>query len=123
MRPKKTQQKIESTVTEFMNDLGASVTSIAERLAELGVRGRLRDEAGCVLQSYLSLVIGADPAVAEVTVRSAAIYVRVTRWRLTVKVPLSSEVQAFIAAFDGGLFPGLVIEAPCQRREVSPADS
>jgi hypothetical protein len=93
-----------------MDDLGPTVGTIADRLGVLGVRGRPGDEERCVLNCYLRVVIGADPAVRAVAVRPHAIHVRESHWRPAVRVPLSLEAQAFIAAFDAGLFPGLVAE-------------
>ncbi len=91
-----------------MEDLGPTVDAIAERLGALGVRGRPGDEERCVLNSYLRLVVGADPAVVGVAVRPHAVHVRVHHWSPAVRVPLSLEARAFIAAFDAGLHPALV---------------
>ena len=93
-----------------MDDLGPTVDAIAEHLGDLGVRGRPGDEERCVLNSYLRLVVGADPAVVGVAVRPHAVHVRMHHWSPAVRVPLSLEARAFIAAFDAGLHPGLVAE-------------
>lgn len=60
------------------------------------------------MSCYLRCVIGADPEVRGVAVRPHAVHVRIARWRPAVRVPLSVEAQAFIAAFDAGLYPALV---------------
>jgi hypothetical protein len=95
----------------LVDDLGPTVGTIAERLGALGVRGRPGDEQRCALNCYLRLVIGAEPAVSAVAVRPHAVHVRTSHWRPAVRVPLSLEAQAFIAAFDAGLFPALVVES------------
>ena len=103
-----------------MEDLGPNVGGIAERLAELGVRGRPGDEERCVLSSYLQLVVGSEPAVLGVAVRPHAIHVRVKHWRPAVRVPLPLEAQAFVAAFDAGLYPGLVVDVRRAERDTLP---
>jgi hypothetical protein len=106
-----TRRQLRSSVGGLMEDLGPTVDAIAEQLLALGVLGRPGDEERCVLNSYLRLVIGADPAVLGVAVRPHAVHVRVQRFRPSVKVPLPLQARAFIAAFDAGLHPDLVMEA------------
>jgi hypothetical protein len=111
-----TRQHLRSSVQSLIAELGPTVDSIAERLAALGVRGRPGDEERCVLNSYLRLVVGADPAVVGVAVRPHAVYVRLHHWSPSVRVPLSLEARAFIATFDAGLHPGLVMEGATPKR-------
>jgi hypothetical protein len=105
----------------LVEDLGPTVDAIARQLLALGVRGRPGDEDRCVLNSYLRLVIGADPAVVGVAVRPHAVHVRVHRLSPAVKVPLPLEARAFIAAFDAGLHPGLVAETTVSQQTQLPA--
>jgi hypothetical protein len=111
-----TRQQLRSSVETLMEDLGPTAEAIAEHLRDLGVRGRPGDEEQCVLNSYLRLVVGADPAVVGVAVRPHAVHVRVQRWSPAVRVPLSLEARAFIIAFDAGLHPGLVAETTQLKR-------
>jgi hypothetical protein len=105
-----TRQQLPSSVETLMEDLGPTVDAMAEHLRALGVRGRPGDEEQCVLNSYLRFVVGADPTVVGVAVRPHAVHVRVHHWSPAVRVPLSVEARAFIAAFGARLHPGLVAE-------------
>ncbi|HLH28209.1 MAG TPA: hypothetical protein VKW77_04800 [Acidimicrobiales bacterium] len=119
IRPQ-TRRRLRAAVEELIEDLGPNVTAIADKLTALGVRGRPGDEERCVLNSYLQCVVGADPDVVGVAVRPHAVHVRVAHWRPSVRVPLPLEAQAFIAAFDAGLYPGLVVGSPTEKEEHAP---
>jgi hypothetical protein len=113
------RRQLRTSVESLVADLGPTVDSIAERLGALGVRGRPGDEHRCVLNSYLSLVVGADPLVVGVAVRPHAVHVRVHRFGPSVRVPLPLEARAFISAFDAGLHPDLVAQNGPDRPELS----
>jgi hypothetical protein len=98
-----------------MDELGPSVGAIADHLGAIGARGRPGDEERCVLNTYLRAVVGAEPAVVGVAVRPQCVRVRVDRWRPAVKVPLSFEAQSFIAAFDAGYYPELMMDAEAEQ--------
>jgi hypothetical protein len=117
------RRELRGAVQRLIEDLGPSVGTIADRLGDLGVKGRPGDEERCVLSSYLGLVVGADPAVASVAVRPHAIHVRTRRTRPAVRVPLSVEAQAFIAAFDAGLFPGLIVDGRAAAPSATPTSA
>lgn len=111
-----TRRRLRVSVEQLMGELGSSVGAIADHLGALGVRGRPGDEERCVLNSYLQAVVGAEPTVVGVAVRPHCVRVRINRWRPAVKVPLTFEAQAFIAAFDAGLYPGLVAGTAAKER-------
>jgi hypothetical protein len=113
------RRELRSAVQSVIGDLGPTVEDIAGRLGALGVRGRPGDEEQCVLNSYLRLVVGADPAVTRVAVRPHAVHVRIRRRRPVVRVPLPLEVRAFIAAFDAGRLPDLVAAGAPDRSGLS----
>ncbi len=117
------RRQLRSSVQALMEDLGPSVGSIADRLGRLGVHGRPGDEERCALSNYLRLVVGTEPVVRSVAVRPHAVHVRVSRFGPSVRVPLSLEAQAFIAAFDAGLYPRLVVERRDQEPLALPINS
>ena len=113
------RRQLRVSVEQLMGELGSSEAAIANQLGALEVRGRPGDEERCVLNSYLRAVVGTEPAVVGVAVRPHCVHVRIKRWHPAVKVPLSFEAQAFIAAFDAGLYPGLVSGAARKPARVS----
>ena len=57
---------------------------------------------------YLRAVVSADPEAVTVSVPGPTVHVQLSKGRPSVRVRLSSEVRAFVQAFDAGLFPDLV---------------
>lgn len=117
------RRRLRADVAQLVEELGPTVGLIADRLGSLGARGRPGDEERCVLHSYLQAVVGGEPDVVAIAVRPHAVHLRIDHWRPAIRVPLPLEAQAFIAAFDAGLFPGLVVEPPAVPRTAQPTAS
>ncbi len=101
-------------VSDLVDDLGATHNAIAESLANHGVRGIPGSHEQCALARYLRAVVSADPEACTVSVPGPTVHVQLNKGRPSVRVRLSSEVRAFVQAFDAGLFPDLV-EHPSSR--------
>lgn len=92
----------------LLEGLGCTASSVAESLLAFGVHGEPGNRDDAPLTSFLSAIIGADPAVASVTLTATAVRIdRHTRWRRQVTVAFPSAVEAFVEAFDAGCYPAL----------------
>jgi hypothetical protein len=104
----RSRRSIRRAVNDLVEDLGASHNAIADSLARHGVRGVPGSHEQCALARYLRAVVSADPETVTVSVPGPTVHVQLSKGRPSIRVRLSSEVRAFVQAFDAGLFPDLV---------------
>lgn len=105
------RREMREGLQDVLVQLGASAETITERLGATGVRGTPNSPEQCVLARYLHAVVGGDRSILKVRVGRRSVRVDfVPLWARSIVLPLSSPLQRFIAAFDGGEIVSLIDE-------------
>jgi hypothetical protein len=107
-------RELKNQTRDLLVELGTSRTEVARTLRSLGVRAVPNDPQDCAVAVYLRAVMGADRRIRSFAVQSGDVKVLVDepKWfRLpnVVRVLLPAPVRDFIAAFDGRVYPDLVL--------------
>ena len=102
------RHRLASRARRLLRTLGSTPSAVAESLLVAGVHGEPGDPEAAPLPAFLSVVIGADPAVESVTAITRAVTIaRHAHWHREVTVAFPSAVAAFAEAFHAGCYPEL----------------
>jgi hypothetical protein len=108
VRPLGSRSSLRENLHGFLDGLGADGRQVAARLIEDGVSGIPRSTSDCAIARYLKAILGGDSRVASLEVTRDWLVAR-RAFRHCVKVPLPEPVKEFVALFDDGAFPELIL--------------
>lgn len=114
--PQADARRTAKEVRRLLDSLGSTPGDVAAYLCAAGVSGVPYDANRSPVGAYLSAVVGADPDVAAMTLRtdSVSLYLKGQATPTTVLFP--GAVRDFAAAFNAGCYPILMNAAEEQRR-------
>lgn len=104
-------RRLGAEVRRLLADLGPTPGDVAASLEAAAVRGVPFQATLSPVGALLRAVVGADPDVEALTVRTDVVRMTVRRHRSPVTVPFPRPVRVFLAAFDVRCYPGLVQDA------------
>ncbi len=104
----------------LLTGLGTSPDEVFESLQAAGVNGVPKDNRGCAVARYLTVLMGSDPRVRAVHVGHCSLLIDTAAppefrptGRLLVQLP--KPVRQFVAAFDARCYPDIVQEPAAPR--------
>jgi hypothetical protein len=96
-------------INQLLDGLGQSADAVAMALVSAGARGQYGDLSSTPIASFLSAVVGSDPAVESVSLSpGTCTIVRRAHWRRTLTITLPPAIRDFTLAFEAGCYPVLV---------------
>ena len=107
------RRTLRAQVSEALEALGPRASDVANSLAVAGVRGVSQETERCALAVYLNAVLGGERRIHRVVVRAEELEIGCPR-RPKVFMRYPPGVSAFIAAFDRGFFPNLLLPRPSE---------
>jgi len=103
-----TRPELRSSVHALLADLGSSPGAVADTLAAQGVQGVPGNSAGCAVARYLFAVVGVERSIRSIQVLHGCVRIKRER-RPALRLPLPAPVARFVAGFDAGRYPALIV--------------
>lgn len=117
MAPEPDGRRLVREVRRLLAGLGPTPGDVAAALQTLGVHGvPCRPECSPVA-AFLMAVVGADPDVEALGLRSDAVSLSMRGYRSPLTVPFPAAVRGFVSAFDAQCYPMLLGETREHRPE------